>query len=337
MAASGVSSVDELREDIGLRRIPVVFICDRRYVIPTSVAVSSLICNKKPDTHYVVYIVTTGLPEEDINPFYEFKTRDTDIHILTASIEEFKDLQDHPHVTTASYLKFDLAELISGEEKALYMDGDVIIQKDLSDLFEINIEKYYAAAVKDLPLKDNSLNIKDYFNTGVMLLNLRRMREGNISAALLNTGRSGYKLTYQDQDCFNICFEKNVKLLPVIYNNFYGLFMQQQKKYSMDCINKYFGTQYASYEDMKEKSYILHLVGYDKPWLYSYNLLTREWDDYFKKSPFQFRRLKRKSIKLKGYALAALSYLFYKYWHNHGFEFFLQKLRKRIWGRTAPQ
>jgi len=301
------------------------------------VAITSLICNKDPDTHYVVYIVTAGLPEEDITRFYEFRNTGIDIHILTASVEKFKDLQDHPHVTIATYLKFDLAELISGEEKVLYLDGDVIIQKDLNDLFEINTEQYYAAAVKDLPLKDNSLNIKDYFNSGVMLLNLRRMREDHLSTALLNIARSDYRLTYQDQDCFNICFEKKVKLLPVIYNNFYGLFMQQQKQYSIDCINKYFGTQYASYEDIKGKSYILHLEGYDKPWIYSYNLLTREWDDYFKKSPFKFRRLKRKTIKLKGYVLATLSYLFYKYWHNNGFKFFLQQLRKRIGGRTAPQ
>lgn len=320
-----------------MRRIPVVFICDRHYVIPTAVAVTSLICNKNPDTHYVVYIVTTGLPEEDINQFYEFKKSDTDIHILTASIEKFKDLQDHPHVTIATYLKFDLAELISGEEKALYLDGDVIIQKDLHDLFEINIEGYYAAAVKDLPLKNNSLNIQDYFNSGVMLLNLRRMREDNISTALLNIARSAYKLTYQDQDCFNICFEKKVKLLPVIYNNFYGLFLQQQKQYPIDYINKSFGTNYSTYDDIKENSYIIHLVGYDKPWIYSCNILNREWDDYFKKSPFKFRRLKRKSIKLKGYVLSGLLYLIYTYWHNNGFKFFRQQLRKRLSGKTAEK
>ena len=324
-------------EDICLRRIPVAFICDRYYVIPTAVAVTSLICNKSPDTHYVVYIITTGLPEEDINRFYEFKTAGVDIHILAASVEKFKDLQDHPHVTIATYLKFDLPEFLSDEEKVLYLDGDIIIQKDLNDLFEIDIGGYYAAAVKDLPLKDNSLKIKNYFNSGVMLLNLKLMREHHISRALLNTARSAYTLTYQDQDCFNICFEKQVKLLPVVYNYFYGLFMQQQKQYPMDCINKYFGTQYASYEDIKEKSYILHLVGYDKPWIYSYNVLIREWDDYFKKSPFKYRRLKRKSIKLKGYVLSVSSYLFYKYWHNNGFKFFLQQLLKRVWGRTAPQ
>ncbi len=321
-----------------MTRVPVVFICDRHYVIPTAVAITSLIEHRNPQTHYDIYVVAAELSETEINKFFEFRECQADIHVISVSLKKFEGICSKSlYITPAACLKFDLPNLIPQHEKVLYLDGDILIQKDLSDLFAINIDDAYAAAVKDLPLKDNSLNIKDYFNSGVMLLNLRRMREDHPSTALLNIARSDYRLTYQDQDCFNICFEKKVKLLPVIYNNFYGLFMQQQKQYSIDCINKYFGTQYASYEDIKEKSYILHLVGYDKPWIYSYNLLTREWDDYFKKSPFKFRRLKRKSIKLKGYVLAALSYLFYKYGHNNGFKFFLQQLRKRIGGRTALQ
>lgn len=318
-------------------RIPVVFICDSYYVVPTAVAVTSLICNKNPDTNYVVYIITAGLPEKDIEKFNEFKNIGADIHVITASTEKFEGLQDHPHVTRTTYLKFDLPEFLPDEEKALYLDGDVIIQKDLKDLFEINIEGYYAAVVKDLPLADNSLNIQNYFNSGIMLLNLKLMRENNISSALLNIANSTYKLTYQDQDCFNICFDKKVKLLPLVYNYFHGLFLQQRKKYTLDYINKCFGTNYSSYENIKENSYIIHLVGYDKPWIYSHNILIREWDEYFKKSPFKFRKLKRKSVKLKGYVLSVLLYIFYKYWHNNGFELLMQKLRNSVSGKTAEK
>ncbi|MCK7489743.1 MAG: hypothetical protein MZU79_05535 [Anaerotruncus sp.] len=90
------------------------------------------------------------------------------------------------YVTSAAYLKFDLPDLIPNQDKVLYLDGDIIIQKDLSDLFEINIKDYYAGAVKDIGLIDNDLNIKNYFNSGVMLLNLKLMRENNASTALLN-------------------------------------------------------------------------------------------------------------------------------------------------------
>ena len=49
-----------------------------------------------------------------------------------------------------AYLKFDLPDLIPHQDKVLYLDSDVIIQKDLTDLFEINIKDYYAGAVKDI-------------------------------------------------------------------------------------------------------------------------------------------------------------------------------------------
>lgn len=307
--------------------VSVAFICDRHYVIATAVAITSLISNKKSDTRYKIFVITADLCEPDIEKFYAFKDNDIDIHIITATTEKYEGLQQHPHITISTYLKFDLPELIPDEEKVLYLDGDVIIQKDLNDLFEINIKDYYAAAVRDLPLMDNSLNIKNYFNAGVMLLNLKLMREKNISTVLLNTAKSKYKLTYQDQDCLNICFDERVKMLPVTYNYFYHLFSQQKKKYPIGNINKHFGTNYLSYNDIKKDSYIIHLVGYDKPWLYSYGLLVGEWDEYFKKSPFKFYKLKRQSIKLKGYLLSTLSYIFYKYWHNNGFKFTMRKLR----------
>lgn len=301
----------------------MAFICDRKYVIPTTVAITSLICNKNPDTNYTIYIITVGLSELEIEKFYEFKENNIDIHIIRASIKKFEGLQKHHYVTSVCYLKFDLPDLIPHEEKIIYMDSDVIIQKDLTNLFEINIKDYYAAAIRDLPLIDNSLNIKNYFNSGVVLLNLKLMRENDISSVLLNIAKSKYKLTYQDQDCLNICFDEKVKLLSLIYNYFYSFFLQYRKTYTIEYINKCFGTNYSSYDDIKKDSYIIHLVGYDKPWDYSYNILTNEWDEYFKKSPFKFHKLKRKSMKLKGYILSSLSYILFIYWHNAGFKFAL--------------
>jgi len=314
-----------------LIKVVVAFICDGNYVIPTAVAITSLICNKNLDTHYDIYIITSGLSELETEKFYQFKASKIDIHIIRTSVEKYEGLQNHPHITTATYLKFELPEFIPNEEKVLYLDSDIIIQKDLTNLFEINIEDYYAAAVKDLPLIDNPLNIKNYFNSGVMLLNLKLMRENNISSELLHIAKSSaYRLTYQDQDCLNIYFDKKVKLLSVIYNYFYSFFLQQRGKYTIESINKYFGTNYSSYDDIKKDSYIIHMVGYDKPWIYSYSLLVSEWDEYFKKSPFKFYKLKRQSIKIKGYILSVASYIFYKYWYNNNFKLSMQKLRKSL-------
>jgi len=327
-----------------LTKIPVAFICDSHYIMPTAVAITSLICNKNPNTYYDIYIIAADLSEREIEKFYEFKGSNADIYIIKASLEKFKGIRISGHFTSTVYLKFDLPDLIPNQDKVLYLDSDVIIQKDLSDLFEINIKDYYAGVVKDIGLIENDLNIKNYFNSGVMLLNLKLMRENDTSTALLNIGRSAERLTFVDQDCFNIVFDKKVKLLPAIYNCFYKFYLQYKDKYTLEYINKFFKTNYSYLNNIKKDSFIIHLVGWDKPWIYFDSVFVREWNKYFKKSPFKLHKLKRKSIKLQklkqkyikprefivSHNLTNLSYIFFKYWRYHGFKFAMGKVKKRL-------
>jgi len=317
-----------------LTKVPVAFICDSHYVIPTAVAITSLICNKNPDTYYDIYVIAVALSEAETEKFYEFIGNSADIHIIKATLEKFKGIYKSGYITPAVYLKFDLPELITDQDKVLYLDSDVIIQKDLADLFEINIEGYYAGVVKDIGLIDNNLNIKNYFNSGVMLLNLKMMRESNTSMALLNIRKSPNKFTFMDQDCFNIIFDNKVKLLPVIYNCFYNFILQNKEKYTLEYINNCFGTYYSSLDNVKKDSCIIHLVSNDKPWLYFDAVMAREWDEYFKKSPFKFYKLKRESIKLykfiTSHDFAKPAYSFFMHWRNEGFKFAMGKVRKQL-------
>ena len=315
-----------------MTKIPVAFICDSHYIMPTAVAITSLICNKNPNTYYDIYIIAADLSEREIEKFYEFKGSNADIYIIKASLEKFKGIRISGHFTSTVYLKFDLPDLIPNQDKVLYLDSDVIIQKDLNDLFEININDYYAGVVKDIGLVDNDLNFKNYFNSGVMLLNLKLMRENDASTALLNIRKTADNVTYMDQDCFNILFDKKVKLLPVIYNCFYNLFLRN--KYTLDFINKCFETNYSSLDNIKKDSYIIHLASYDKPWIYFNSVFVREWDEYFKKSPFKLHELKRKSIKLRKFIesqnMINVLYSFFQYWHINGFKLAIGKVKKRL-------
>jgi len=321
-----------------LTKVSVAFICDSHYVIPTAVAITSLICNKNPDTYYNIYIITADLSEMEIEKFYEFGGSKADIHIIKASLKKFKGIRQFAHVTFAACLKFDLPNLIPNQDKVLYLDSDVIVQKDLSDLFEININNYYAGVVKDIGLINNDLNIINYFNSGIMLLNLKLMRGTNTSMALLNIRRSQDNLKYVDQDCFNILFDEKVKLLPIIYNCFYNYFLRHRDKYTLDYTNKCFGTNYSSLDNIKKDSYIIHLAGDDKPWIYFDSVFVREWNNYFKKSPFKLYKLKRKSIKFREFIVSCkkffisnnltnLPHIFFKYWRDKGFKFAMDKAK----------
>jgi lipopolysaccharide biosynthesis glycosyltransferase len=317
-----------------LTKIPVAFICDSHYVVPTVVAITSLICNKNPDTYYDVYIIAADLSEMEIGKFHEFREPRADIQIIKVSLKKFKDIPKFIHITSTSCFEFDLPDLIPHEDKVLYLDGDVIIRKDLSDLFETNINDYYAGVVKDIGMVNNSLHIQDYFNSGVMLLNLKLMRNNDTSTVLFNNRRSSDNLTFMDQDCFNIVFEKKVKLLPLIYNCCYNIFMHYRGGFTLDYINKYFGTNYSSVDHIIKGSFIIHLASHEKPWIYFDSDFVHEWDEYFKKSPVKLYKLKRKSVKLRRFIAShnftKLLYDFFRHWRNNGFKFAMGKVRNKI-------
>ncbi|MFA5195947.1 MAG: glycosyltransferase family 8 protein [Bacteroidales bacterium] len=317
-----------------MTNVPVAFICDSHYVLPTAVAITSLICNKNPETYYDIYIIAADLAEAEIEKFYELRASRADIHIVKVSSKKFKDIPQFIHITSTSCFKFDLPNLIPNHHKVLYLDSDIIIQKDLNDLFETNIDDYYAAVVKDIGMVDNDFHIKDYFNSGVMLLNLKLMRKNNASTELFNYRRSTKNLTFMDQDCFNILFDKKVKLLPAIYNCCYNIFMHYRGGYTLDYINKCFGTDYSSLDNIIKDSYIIHLASHEKPWIYFDSDFVREWEEYFKKSPFKLHKLKRKSVKLRRFIdshnFTKLPYNFFQHWRNNGFKFAMGKIRKKM-------
>lgn len=108
-----------------------------------------------------------------------------------------------------------LADLISDiPDKLLYLDIDMLAQKDISILYNIDISNYEYAAVKE---KYGSKIIKyDYINAGMLLLNIKKIKE----TRLLEKARDMLKkrkLLFADQDA--IYWNTISKLiLPRIYN-----------------------------------------------------------------------------------------------------------------------
>lgn len=317
-----------------MTEVSVAFICDRSYVLPAGVAVTSLICNRKPDTVYDIYIIASDLTQADIAIFREFTKPDVKIHIIEASSAKYRHAGHFGHVSTATYLKFDLPDLLLDLDKVLYLDGDVIIQNDLAELFNTNIENYSAAAVRDIGLIQNVLNIKNYFNTGVLLLNLKGLRKQRASAALMETVTSAKDIHFMDQDCFNIVLKDSVKHLPLRFNCPCQFLRQHKNIYPLEFINKTFKADYASWQALKQDAVIVHWITHTKPWLYHDVVLARRWDEYFHQSPFHDSLLKRRSVKLYAFIasrrLTNLVYIFFCYWRHRGIKFSLQKATIRL-------
>ncbi|WP_330847659.1 glycosyltransferase, partial [Streptococcus suis] len=81
-------------------------------------------------------------------------------------------------LAVSSWLRFFIADIVK-EDRAIYLDSDLVVNGSLDYLFEMNLEDAYLAAVKD-PSKDEDGG----FNAGVMVLNLVQWRKENVTEKL---------------------------------------------------------------------------------------------------------------------------------------------------------
>lgn len=108
-----------------------------------------------------------------------------------------------------------LADLIPQiPDKLLYLDIDIMIANDIKQLWDIDVTDYEYAAVKE---KYGCWLIRpDYFNAGMLLLNMARIRETGLLKKARELIRTK-KLLFADQSAiFKSTTRK--KLLPRIYN-----------------------------------------------------------------------------------------------------------------------
>ncbi|MBK0348157.1 glycosyltransferase family 8 protein [Aerococcaceae bacterium zg-ZJ1578] len=131
-----------------------------------------------------------------------------DKKITHSSYQNYKTFE---HISEATFYRYHIPELIE-EDKVLYLDSDILIVKDLSSLYDIDVEHTSIVAVRDS-------NIKKDFNAGVLLINNYKWHEKNILRRALSIHeKSDATLDFADQDVLNELFKNEWMEISDIYN-----------------------------------------------------------------------------------------------------------------------
>ncbi|WP_436340812.1 SP_1767 family glycosyltransferase [Lactobacillus johnsonii] len=210
------------------------------------------------------YIINPDIPHEwfmNINRY--LKKINSEIIDLKIDLSRFKEMPNpEDRISKMVYGKFLIPELIK-EDKVLYLDSDVIVDKNLDQLFETNIE--------DKPL----YTVVDYFNStqfnsGVLLINNRFWHNNNIGNQLLDLGKR-YNLN-NTQVMMNEGFAQNYGKLNPKYNYQIGY---ERKSYWNDK-----SSFYAFFDQVKIPQ-IIHFTEQDKPFNITNTTALREkWWEY---------------------------------------------------------
>lgn len=273
--------------------ISIAFICDDNYAMPTAVAITSIKMHQSIFTRYRIKVIGIDLSSENCARLEALSDFWGEVEVVRSQLSESqkKVVQIRERVSHAALMKFQLPSLFPDCDKVLYIDSDTLIQGDLSKLYRMNIDNYYAAVVADVITVRGSLKHlrfldfkpSHYFNSGVLLLNLKKMRADNIPDKLLDYRLNG-KNHFMDQDALNVVFDGNVKWISPYYNML-NCFFEWEK---MDFLRNFYATNFPSdvVECFREAT-ILHLGDTKKPWKYDCGYLTNLYRVYYGYSSYQ--------------------------------------------------
>ena len=237
--------------------IVLVFCFDRNFANQAAVATFSAFKNKNPDVFLKFYWV---VPSEDIIVIKKLKEllsdKSLDIILIKADSNFFLGWKTFNHVPSSMYLRLLIADLID-EDKVIYLDCDLLVIQDISELFTKNLGSNYVAGVVDTiggPYTQvPGLSPDSYINTGVMLMNLKELRKKNFleNSITIHNNLRKY-ITWGDQCVINK-FSLGKK---IILDTNYNYFIVTEKIKKLDFL-----------KIIQDKSVkIVHFLGAIKPW-----------------------------------------------------------------------
>ena len=193
---------------------------------------------------------------------------------VTEITENFPDANKTRYSIAMFYRLFIPQLLSSNIEKAIYLDSDIIVNFDINKLWNIELSDKPLAAVPvilnfgyvdNLLCDDNLVKIENYFNSGVLLMNLKvfRAEKEKLMQGIRFISEHPRYSGHLDQDILNYCFASRAVKLPADFNH-YVLFARSAK------------------ESVSKKIY--HYVGQKSLKLDMNDSLSRLWMSYFIKT-----------------------------------------------------
>lgn len=252
------------------QRISILCTPDNNYVPYCGIMLTSLFENNKEE-EIVVYILCDHLNEKNIEDLSSLcRIYNKEIKFINLNKEIFDDcpIREGDHVSIAAYYRLFASEILPPDvKKILYLDCDIIINGNISNLYYTNIENYAFGAVVDeahfMPRFYERLEYSNkypYINSGVILFNLDYWRKNKTTEDCMRyiSGNTD-KIILHDQDTLNAVLHDKIKILPITYNFQTGFMFTQFTNDYDELVKK-------EINNCVYTPTIIHYTGAGKPW-----------------------------------------------------------------------
>lgn len=215
-----------------LKTVPVFFGFDERFAMFGAVAILSMIQSTNPNRNYNIHILHNDITEETMGKIQAMATKNCHIEFndVTKDIEHIvAELPIRDYYSPSTYFRLVIAKKFPQYDKAIYIDADTIIRKDVGRLYDIHLDNNLVAATNESVMAQMDpagryaeqvvgVNRFKYFNAGMLLINSKLWREEDVLGQFVELVHFYDFTVAQDQDYLNVICQGRVRHLPKHWN-----------------------------------------------------------------------------------------------------------------------
>ena len=279
--------------------LPVVLAANQGYVPILYTCLQSIADHISEQRDYKIYIFHTDIEPESQNEIRKLKKTNFDVSFVNVrSRVAGYQLKAKEHISTETFYRFLILDILKMYPKVVYLDCDMIIRRDIAELYDVKLGDNMLAAVIDpdfagqcnganadtLAYCRDVLKLKDplaYFQAGVLVFHMGQIADKISVQKLFEMSDTGiYK--YSDQDILNIVCEGKVTYLNMQWN-----VLTDCNNYSWQHVIKsapYYVMD--AYENARKDPYIIHYAGAAKPWKNPKDDFAKEFWKVARKTPY---------------------------------------------------
>lgn len=316
---------DEIKPAFSKNNIAVCFAVNDEYSKYFSVSLQSLIENSTEGENYDIIVLAEkisiknrNLLSEQINNKSNFTLRFVDI--LNYTKDSSKDIFfKHSWYNNTTYYRFFIQDVFKNYEKVLYLDSDTVVLDDVAKLYNTDLQGKLLGGVQDIEmqrwLNSSQKNIltayhkkygipdsNKYFQAGVLLFDIKKMKDENIKSKLFNKLAEVKTPKCIDQDILNMVLYNKVKYLDYSWNVEWVLLTKKHN------LKKVLPSEiYMKFNEALKNPRIIHYCDEIKPWNNKNLPLAKYFWDFAPHCPF-YNEIKYKKQKNNNYLLKFLKY-----------------------------
>lgn len=292
--------------------IPIVMSANEQFVPYLATFIKSILENKNAAYQYDLIVLHQNISEKNEKVMQNMMKNNKNVKLRFYNVKPFlkgRKLFVDQHLSVETYFRLIIPEIMPEYSKVLYLDCDMVVNSDLVELYHTDLTGYYLAAAKDIDYLGSAklyedvknyarkvLKLKsefDYFQAGVLVMNLEEFRKNFTAKQLLEVAGS-YDWRHHDQDVLNYICRQKVRYLDQRWNVVMN--WQENERSRMQILRCAPLEDFQEYSKGREKPEIIHFAGYQKPWAYTNCDFSEEFWKYARNTPY-YEVILQKGIK----------------------------------------